>query len=112
MKKYSLKEGSRFEYFAIQEAFKGIMAFVSQREAMTKDMVNILLLQGLLEPAQKVVTAYREIVEVVNRSVNVIWPPPTSDVVGEEEGEEVEPVSYPPDRLKLTAVDIRQLSGC
>ena len=112
MKKYSLKEGSRFEYFAIQEAFKGIMAFVSQREAMTKDMVNILLLQGLLEPAQKVVTAYREIVEVVNSSVNVIWPPPTSDVVGEEEGEEVEPVSYPPDRVKLTALDIRQLSGC
>merc|ERR1712176_449064 len=107
-KKYSLKEGSRYEYFAIQEAFKGIMTFVNQRAAMIKDMVNILLLQGLLEPAQKVVTAHQEIVEVVNKGVSVIWPPPTSDVVdGEGEGE-VEPVSYPPEKVTLAAVQLNQ----
>jgi hypothetical protein len=112
MKKYSLKEGSRYEYFAIQEAFKGIMTFITQRSDMIRDMVNILLLQGLLEPGQKVVAAHREVVEVVNKSVNVIWPPPTSDVV-EQEGEvEVEPVSYPPEKVKLSAVDLLQFSGC
>ena len=112
MKKYSLKEGSRYEYFAIQEAYKGIMTFVNQRSDMLKDMINILLLQGLQEPAQQVVGAHQKIVEVINRGVSVIWPPPVSDVVDQEGETEVEPVSYPPEKTKLTAVDLMQFAGC
>ena len=110
MKKYSLKEGSKYEYFAIQEAFKGIITFINLRSEMIKDMVNILLLQGLLECARKVVNAQKELAEVVNKSVNVIWPPPQSDVV-EQEGE-VEPISYPPEKIKISAVELKQFTGC
>ena len=118
LKKYSLKQGSRYEYFAIQEAYKGVMTFLNLRECHIKDMVNIMLLQGLREEARHVAVAQQQLVELVNRNVEVMWPSPTSNVAGgveEAQGgvveEEVEPVSHPPDKCKLVAVNLKQFAA-
>ena len=114
LKKYSLKEGSKFEYFAIQEAFKGVMTFLNLRESQIKDMVNIMLLQGQRDAVHKAVSAHMQLVELINKSVEVIWPSPKSDVVEEGEGivEEAEPISHPPDKCKLGSLSLKQFGTC
>ena len=44
-----MKEGSRYEYFALQEAFKRIMLNLKDQASQIREMINILLLQGMLD---------------------------------------------------------------
>jgi len=109
-KKYSLKEGSKFESYALQEACKEIVVFLSDQSKLIKDLVTCLIMQGYRGLAQNVSHKLNLCVEQTNLKISEVWPRPAKVVEDEEmpEGEE-EPVSVVP-QIKLNTWNFEEFA--
>lgn len=102
-KKYSLKEGSKFESYALQEAYKEIVMFLNEQNKLIKDMVSVLIMQGYRGLAQNISQKLNLCIQQTNLRLSEVWPKPATVPEDEEMAEEEpEPVSTAPD-IKLYA---------
>ncbi|KAJ7339625.1 hypothetical protein OS493_006030 [Desmophyllum pertusum] len=74
-KMYSLKEGSRFEDFALMEALSDIIQTVSKSTEDVASLLKMLVLFDHEEQAALLQTNFHQLITTIEPSIDIIWPP-------------------------------------
>ncbi|XP_078368242.1 elongator complex protein 1-like isoform X2 [Oculina patagonica] len=74
-KMYSLKEGSRFEDFALMEALSEIIQTVNKSTEDVASLLKMLVLFDHEEQAALLQTNFQQLITSIETSMNIIWPP-------------------------------------
>lgn len=72
---YSLKEGSRFEDFALMEALSEIIQTVSKTTEDIASLLKMLVLFDHEEQAAPLQTNFQQLITTIESSTSIIWPP-------------------------------------
>jgi len=72
---YSLKEGSKFEDFALMEALSDITQAVSKSTDDVAALLKMLVLFDHEEQAALLQTNFQQLTTTIETSVTIIWPP-------------------------------------
>lgn len=75
---YSLKEGSRFEDFALMEALSEIIQTVHKTTDDVASLLKVLILFDREENAAVLQTNFQKLILMIESSTGAIWPPEES----------------------------------
>ncbi|XP_073242058.1 elongator complex protein 1-like [Porites lutea] len=77
---YSLKEGSRFEDFALMKALSDIIQSVNKSTEDVASLLKMMVLFDHEEQAGLLQTNFQRLITTIEQSMNIIWPPEEASV--------------------------------